>query len=554
MTKKNTISADEIYDALTKEDGDVVYKLSDKTITGKLDLTYHSINKAVYIQNCEFLDDVNLTYCEFKQPVCFSGTRFEKSFICYGAVFNGNLECDGAVFKGGARFAGVKCNGNGLFRETRFANEEIIIDFLCATFKSDLDCDGAVFEGGTMFQCVKCSGNVLFRGTRFKSKEQLVDFLNSNFNGNLDCDGAVFEGGARFQGVKCSNNGYFRDVQFKNKEKLVDFLNATFEGDLYCDRAIFKGGIQCAGIKCNGNGRFQDTQFENEEKIVEFLNATFMGNLYCDRAIFKGEVRFQGMKCTGHCLFRDAQFENDKKLLDFSFASFGANLEFKNNIFRLNLDFNGTSIERLNLENISYTKDGKDSDKKIDLRDSFIRNFIGENKDNLKFVEAQRPDCFSQEPYIQLEKYYLRTGDEIEAQRVYLRGRDAVRGNATKHGTKIHWPWTKIVFDWFLNLSVRYGTQTRRLLIPIIVLLLVGFYIYRGDDALVLKDKNTETAQFREKVIYLVDLIVPVNLRIAEKWQPKCFTGEIYALCLIIFGWLLIPLLVTSAGGLLRRQ
>ena len=552
---KKTIAVDEVYKALMEENGEVIYDLRDKTITGKLDLKHHSIKKAVYIQDCVFIDEIDLSYCEFKQPVYLSGTHFAEALTSEGTVFEGNLECKNAVFKGGVNFQDVKCTGNGLFKDTQFANEKRTVDFLNATFGGNLECDRAVFKGGVRFQGINCTGHGLFRDTQFENEEKLVDFLNAAFGGDLTCDRAVFKGGVLFEGVKCNGHGFFQDAKFENEKKLVNFLDATFGENLECDKAIFRCGVRFQGIKCTGSGLFRDTKFKNKEQLVDFLNATFSGNLECDKAVFKGGVRFQGINCTGHGLFRDTKFENEKKTVDFSFASFNANLEFKNNIFQQNLDLNGTSIKRLSLKSISFYQNGEDSKKKVDLRGCVIENFIGTREDNLKFLDAQRPKHFSREPYIQLEKYYLKIGDETEAKRIFLKGRDAVRRNAVIKGTSIHWSWTKIVGDWFLNLSVRYGTQTWRLLIPIFILLAVGFYIHWADDTLTIKDDLAITAQtFGQKLIYLIDLLIPINLHIAEKWQLNSLSGEVYAIFLTIFGWLLVPLLVASLGGILRRQ
>ena len=76
---KKTIAVDEVYKALIEEDGEVIYDLRGKTIAGKLDLTFHSIKKAVSIKDCVFKGEVDLSYCELKQPVYLSGTHFEKA-------------------------------------------------------------------------------------------------------------------------------------------------------------------------------------------------------------------------------------------------------------------------------------------------------------------------------------------------------------------------------------------------------------------------------------------------------------------------------------------
>ena len=90
---KKIVAVDEVYKALIEENGEVIYDLRDKTITGKIDLRYHCIKKGVYIQDCVFKDEVDLSYCEFKQPVYFSGTNFEESIKSEGAVYGEKNNC-----------------------------------------------------------------------------------------------------------------------------------------------------------------------------------------------------------------------------------------------------------------------------------------------------------------------------------------------------------------------------------------------------------------------------------------------------------------------------
>jgi hypothetical protein len=538
MTEK-TKTADEVFKALTGKDGKVIYTLRDVTVTGMFDLRYQAITKALDIQNCVFTDVVDFSYCEFNRRVVLSGTEFQQSIRSANTTYKQGLLCNDTIFQ-------------DKIRNT---------DFLNAKFGGDLDCGKAVFKGGVRFQGVTCSGTGFFWDTQFENEEKIVDFSTASFAGQLDCDGAVFRGGVSFAGLQCSGSGLFRETQFENLEHWVDFLGASFKGNLDCNRAVFKGGVGIQNVQCAGSGFFRDTHFENERQMVDFLGASFGKTLDCDRAVFKGEVRFQGVQCGGNGYFRETQFENEKYLIDFGLTSFKTLLQFKDITFRQAVGLKEAAIKRLDLQGISFSENGKDLKKKgkVDLRGCVIEIFPGSKEDNLKFIEAQDPKYFNYGPFIQLEKYYRVIGDETEAERIYVKGRDALRQHARKLGTGIHWSRKRRVGEWLLDVSVKYGTRTRRLLGLILIFLALGVFIYWGDGALAPSKAppvgTPAAAQtIVQKIVYVIDLFLPVKLNMVDRWQPVFFLGEVYAIILIVCGWLFIPLLIASLSGYLRRK
>ena len=47
---------------------------------------------------------------------------------------------------------------------------------------------------------------------------------------------------------------------------------------------------------------------------------------------------------------------------------------------------------------------------------------------------------------------------------------------------------------------------------------------------------------------------LPIDLGVTEEWEPRRGWREIYVLGHSLLGWILIPLLITSLGGIIRRQ
>lgn len=51
------------------------------------------------------------------------------------------------------------------------------------------------------------------------------------------------------------------------------------------------------------------------------------------------------------------------------------------------------------------------------------------------------------------------------------------------------------------------------------------------------------------------DLFLPlVNLHLDENWQPNGLGREIYAMFHSMVGWILVPLLLASLSGIVRRD
>jgi len=141
-----------------------VYVLSDRSISGKLDLKHRTVEVAVYIQGCEFLDEVDLRYCEFKQAVNFSDCTFRKHFnsgdeIEAHTIYRKDLNCNGAVFEGPFGFNGGRVEGSAYFSRTRFLDEERPVVFAWASVERTLEFQDTSFKGPASFHALKCGGS-----------------------------------------------------------------------------------------------------------------------------------------------------------------------------------------------------------------------------------------------------------------------------------------------------------------------------------------------------------------------------------------------------------
>ena len=561
MNERKELTAEELVEKLTQEtpqDGE--FSLDNATIKGKLDLRHRVISVAVALTNCIFTDEVDLRYCEFKQCIDFSGNRFKGDFNSGDetrsfTIYQKDLICNNTVFEGGASFNGARCEGSGYFHNATFENREENIDFAHATFGVNLDCIGTTFKGGVIFNNLHCEESGFFKNAQFENREENIDFAHATFGVNLDCTEARFKGGASFNNLHCEGFGFFKNAQFENREENIGFVHATFN-HLECTGAIFKGGASFNGLQCEGAGFFKNAQFENAETEIIFAYATFGVNLECQNAIFAGGVNFLNIQISGKAVFWETKFQNS-------------------------VNFNGATIHNLLLPRDSDASDSFPFEKKdIDLRRCTFDIFEGTKEQQKQIVEAQSPEKFSQDPYLQFERYYRSIGDEAYAKKIYYDGQCALRKNAlNRKNPEIQWSWWKRISDWVLCWTVGYGVRMWLSFLWIFLFLCAGAVVFWSNGALVPKnaksintgssaveqpDKADEAAQTGNKdkffthlchrLWYSLDLFIPiVNLRIVEGYKRFHGWRAAYGVFHIVMGWILVPLLIASLSGVIKK-
>lgn len=209
-----------------------------------IDFGYAKFGTNLYCTGAEFNGGAIFNGIQCEGNGFFDNAKFEnaKKDIDFGHAKFANLDCTGVVLKGGANFNGIQCEGNGFFRNARFENTDKDIRFARARFGIDLDCDGAVFEGSANFYHIQCEENGFFRGTKFINTDKNINFHFAKFGTTINFDGAIFEGGASFNAIQCED-GFFKNTQFRNANKYIDFSNTKFGVNLEFQDAIFEGGV-----------------------------------------------------------------------------------------------------------------------------------------------------------------------------------------------------------------------------------------------------------------------------------------------------------------------
>lgn len=187
---------------------------------------------------------------------------------------------------------------------------------------------------------------------------------------------------------------------------------------------------------------------------------------------------------------------------------------------------------------------------------------------------------FSMQPYLQLEKWYLLGGDENKAREVYRNGRRRARKNArwvfrpnrraqvqaaAPESHNDQWPWLRQVSDLMLDHLTGYGVRIGRLLVIALAFVLCAtFFVFEPYSTMKAVDppsplgdldKASTARELMTEFTYSADLFVPlVKLGVDDTWVPKGWWPHTYAFLHMLVGWLVVPLLLASLAGIIKKR
>jgi hypothetical protein len=225
----------------------------------------------------------------------------------------------------------------------------------------------------------------------------------------------------------------------------------------------------------------------------------------------------------------------------------------------------------------------------LDLRGFSFHTYVGRPETAEALLQAQIPVYFSRDPYIELEKFYNRTGNEADARRIYYLGHCHLRERAcsasptgssdslTPAGRPYILPptmgtrWTRRqrTVTWINQKLTGYGVHTERLLVPILLTLIVGTAVFGREGALVAPSPSAtsgtiipESRTYEQGSVerlfvsagYSIDLFSPLDLGMTSGRKPNRPSAKVYAVVHALLGWLLVPLLIASIAGIVKRH
>jgi uncharacterized protein YjbI with pentapeptide repeats len=587
---------------------EVAVDIKNCRFKGKVDLRYCEFKQAIKFRECIFEEEFN------SGDDTDSHTIYRKNLVCNDARFKQATLFRGARCEGYALFrrAGFLRREPLVDRTHGAVLETPPADFTGASFTGGLDCTRTLFYGGVSLNGIDC-GIASFRGTRFLMTDPLkdethgflletppIDFTGASFK-YLECDGALFAGAVSFRGIDCEARASFQDARFGYRALLndaagtllgeieksvpVDFTDGSF-GYLNALGAKFDGAVSFNSVRCTGDAVFKRAKFwkpkpeddpdpqvtRTGENNIDFKYSDFQSSLILQGALFKRPVTLKRARVSDSLNLNQARFQDS---VSFYGTRIGR-LRFRSPCFRSNsVDLRECTFDALAGFEVVVVPDR--------LYKNGLCEILRPHNVLAKIVDHKK---FSMDPYLQLEKDYNRKGDEAGARKIYRKGRLQARKNATRllpvaegnteiENTFDRWTLLRHAWNRFLTLFTGYGVQTWRLFLFAIGFILVGMGMFWSDDALVeasgssLAPGGTLVAstapagerssygfweRIYDRATYSVDLFLPVvRFGVDERWEPNHLSGQRYAAIHMFFGWLVVPLLLASLAGIIKR-
>jgi hypothetical protein len=179
-----------------------------------------------------------------------------------------------------------------------------------------------------------------------------------------------------------------------------------------------------------------------------------------------------------------------------------------------------------------------------------------------RFLEAQRPETFSPDPYRHLERYYRSEGDAQRANEIYLLGRQALHENAVDPNGATRWSRFRMATDWVIGFTTRWGLWLWGVFgfsVGIVTAWalfcwqLEWLYIPVANQP----DEVAKVASFWSSLAYSFDAFVPIiDVGATDDWKIHAGWPEVWKFFLFFFGWVLGPLAIAAAASLVweRRE
>jgi hypothetical protein len=321
----------------------------------------------------------------------------------------------------------------------------------------------------------------------------------------------------------------------------VDLSSADISGDLFFSRA---------------------TKLINPKGTALQAVSTSASNVKLYGIHFKGEVDLSSADISGGLFFS----EGTKLINHGGYALKAPSCQVGGALF---FQLGETAVGKVNL---AYAQIGTLHDDLASWPDTyhlvgFTYHSLGgdENLDRrLKWISNSKP--FSPQTYTQLAEVYRRSGHEGFARQVSIR-REKERGRQPDLS------WGLRAWNYFLGLTVAYGYQPWRALVPLVVLFILGWFLFARPPAqhvMVHPSPNikgpTSAAICHEPYpcfsppVYVLDTLLPIiDLHQERNWvparpRPWGVWYEALTWVLIASGWVLTTAVVAGIGSLWRRE
>ncbi len=541
---------------------------------GVADFNHAEIAEEFHAEGTEFANPtqtVSFLAMKVGSYAWFTNAVFSGPAMFSHAEIGRNLECDRVGFTNRDAtidFSDIKVGGAALFRNARFAggsnfrhadigldltadsarftNSRKTADFTDLKVKQSVSYTNAVFAGTVDFTEAEISRDYMADGAVFGNSIRTDDFSGMSIGGEASFTGAIFKGPVEFYQMTVGRDfsadaAQFTEASFSTLKVGGDayFTWASFDGTVTFERAGFGRDLYLTGVQFsrqnNGQGLHGPAFTRMKVAGAAYLDgATFAepvsmsqtameqldvrGSKFTDRG---GTNDFSLMRVAGDAHFEGAVLSG---MVDFAFADIGGRLYADKKCFAVPPHLTGMGFREINA--------GDSEGSCSNLLDLLIRSE------------------FADDVYENAEAALRRGGHPDLADAVFIQ-REEHKRSKTLTSRDFDWWWNQ-----FLDEFVKYGRSPRRAEFWSIVILLIGWGLFRKK---YMKGKKQDDQIRYEKCYsafwYSLDLFLPfIDLEAKSSFEPRENRRflRLWARVHKILGWALIPIALAAWTGLVK--
>lgn len=534
--------------------------ISGARVTGSLNLTALEIRYPVWLVGCWFEEVVVLELAKASR-VSFSGS-YLPGLIGRGLEVRGNLALDDAVVSGPLVLIGARVGGTLALTDATLdgrGSDALLADHL--QVDQDLLCSGTFDATGPIrLQHARVDGNVVFNGANIENVAGPA----------LDAAGISVGQSFQAQGDPRTDRWFravgavvLRDGRIRGSANLsgASIIETITDDALAADRMELGAGLRCRnGFNTHGAVRLLAARVAGQ---VDFSNSALAGEPYALaadgaqiandlflRGTFEahGGIRLPGVKVGGQISLLGARLtapdgQTDDRALNLQ-AVEAASLVLESMAVRGGVDLSGARVTTVNDDGTWWPKTGPM--RLVGFRYEALAPRMSVS-DRLTWLSRSEPQ-YAPGNFDQLADAYRRAGDDHAARKVLI-----AKQRGRREGTEsslLGRAWSR-----FLDLSVGYGYHPGRAFVWLVVLLLLGTFLFAVPFAdQVVATSDAARVRGFSPFLYTLDLLLPVaSLEQREGWAATGVARWV-AVVLTLAGWLLGLTLVAALTGVFKQD
>lgn len=381
---------------------------------------------------------------------------------------------------------------------------------------------------------------------------QEVDASRCHFAKSLSVEESSFVK-VNFSQARVDRSLSAQKARFSSLEK-ASFNGINVGENANFQKAEFAGEVDFIGAVVGGQFQAVNAQFHHFEEITSFNHLAAKGGAFFQETVFEGPVDFITASVAGFEA-RKAHFNGlpDDTSADFDSMQVAGYTDFDEATFGRPVSFENANVGVLNLTNVKWPSQENSGDKNpVYLGNLTYGSIRADDAASAKpLLDVTNRSAFDKTVYMNLESFFSRHGRKKDADAVYVTMRTRERHELSGPAFKLVPAW---IWNVFLEYFIHYGRQPLLALGWILSVVLVNWLLVFPRNKME-PTKPEEASRPYYGFWYTLDTLLPVvKFGVADSWMPRQDRWIVrrYVFVLKIVGWILVPIAVAAAAGLIH--